>query len=88
MNAKIEEILSAVKINELIRKNEMNEEKKRNLCIALAVFAAVLAVIHRNPLFNFGKQSKVSLFVRFQHSRQKQQAMPGIFKEYLYNGVL
>lgn len=45
MNGKLEEILSMAKVGELIRKNELTEEKKRNLAICLSVFAAVLAVI-------------------------------------------
>ena len=43
MNGKLDELLSFAKISELIRKNEVSEEKKRQLTMILAICAVILA---------------------------------------------
>lgn len=44
MNSKIEDLLNASKLNELVHKKEVEEEKKSTLMWALAIIGAVASV--------------------------------------------
>lgn len=44
MNNKLEDLLNAAKINELIHKKELEERNKNGILIALAIIGAIAAV--------------------------------------------
>lgn len=44
MSNKIEELMNAAKINELLRKKEIEEKNKNGIVIALAIIGAIAAV--------------------------------------------
>lgn len=44
MNSKIEDLLNAAKVNELIHKKELEEKNKNTIMITLAVIGAIAAV--------------------------------------------
>ena len=44
MSSKIEELMNAAKINELLRKKELEEKNKNGIVIALAIIGAIAAV--------------------------------------------
>ena len=44
VNSKIEELLNAAKLNELLHKKELEEKNKNTIVIVLAVIGAVAAI--------------------------------------------
>lgn len=44
MNNKLEELMATAKLNELLHKNKIEEEKKSNIVTVLAVIGAIAAV--------------------------------------------
>ena len=44
MNSKIEDLLNAAKVNELIHKKELEEKNKNTIMITLAIIGAIAAV--------------------------------------------
>ncbi|MCI8771440.1 MAG: DUF4366 domain-containing protein [Lachnospiraceae bacterium] len=44
MSSKVEELLNAAKVNELLHKKELEEKNKNTIVIALAIIGAVAAI--------------------------------------------